>query len=347
MSARRSLRVVLVDDSELALEVLQSMLRRAPDVRVVGTALDGEAGLALAQRLRPDVLVTDLHMPGLDGLGLARAVMSEAPTPILVASVSTSEEDVFRLLGAGAVDVYLKPDTISGPEYERKARELVDKVRVVAGVTVFRRRPPAPASTGSAKPAPFGPAAPGCTVAIGASTGGPQALRLILGVLPKRFPVPVLCVQHIAHGFLEGLVDWLRDGCDVDVKIADDGEQARPGTVYFAPDHCHLLLERGNILRHDRSPPVDGHLPSVTTLFSSVAKSCGEAGVGILLTGMGRDGAEGLHEMRTRGALTIAQDASTSLVHGMPAQAIARGAARHVLPLPEIATRLRDMRLKD
>lgn len=339
----RTIRVVVVDDSPFAVEVLRVMLQSAPDVRVVGVAPDGRAGFELVMQHRPDVLLTDLHMPEMDGLALTRAVMSEAPTPILVVSGSTTEEDVFRLLGAGAVDVYLKPDAVEGAEFERKSRELAQKVRIAAGVSVVRRRLVPPPSVPSE---PLKPAGPACVVAIGASTGGPQALRQLLGALPADFPVPVVCVQHISAGFLAGLVDWLDGVCEIDVTIAPRGEEAKPGCAYFAPETHHLEFREGRILEWSHGPPVEGHVPSVTSTFRSVARSCGGDAIGILLTGMGRDGADGLHDMRRRGAVTIAEAASTSLVFGMPAQAIALGAAQFVLPLPEIAERLRGLRLR-
>jgi two-component system chemotaxis response regulator CheB len=341
------IRVLLVDDSPVALLVLKKLLAGSSDIRVVGTASSGEEGLRLVAELNPTIVCTDLHMPRMNGLELTREIMTRFPRPILVISHAVKPEDtqnVLELLEAGAVDVYPKPFDAMDSGYEKHARELASRVRVVAGVRVFTRRNLARRPEASVA-APMGsvehaPSQAARVVAIGASTGGPQALKAILAALPADFPAPVLCVQHICEGFLHGLTDWLAVHSPMKVKVATAGEVIQPGRIYFPPDRMHLQVDAGSRLRLSHRPEVDGHRPSVTVLFESVAQHFGSAAVGVLLTGMGEDGATGLLAMARAGAVTMAQDEATSVVFGMPKAAIALGAARHVLPLEEVAGKL-------
>jgi len=342
-----SIRVLLVDDSPVALLVLKRLLAGSPDIQVVGTASSGEEGLRLVAELNPTIVCTDLHMPRMNGLEFTREIMTRFPRPILVISQWVKPEDTQNILGlleAGAVDVYPKPFDAVASGQERHARELASRVRVVAGVRVFTRRHLTRRTDVGAglHPALLDLAPPQTirAVAIGASTGGPQALKTILTALPANFPVPVLCVQHICDGFLQGLTDWLAMHSPMKVKIAIAGEVAQPGTIYFPPDRTHLFVDGGGRLRLSAGLEVAGHRPSVTVLFESIAQHFGPAAVGVLLTGMGEDGAAGLLAMARAGAVTIAQDEATCVVFGMPRAAIALGAARHVLPLDDVAGKL-------
>ena len=359
--ATQPIRVLLVDDSPIALTILQRLLQATPDIEVVGAVRNGEEALQAIPLTNPQVICTDLHMPKMDGLRLTEEVMARFPRPILVISASVQEEDshnVFRLLQAGAVDVFPKPAAGLPTEYEKAKAALVNRIKVLAGVTVFtRRRSPltSPASAppaSSPKPQPV-PQSPPTSLAgsqldmraprilaVGASTGGPQALQTILQPLPATFPVPVLCVQHISEGFLQGLVDWLNKECAIAVTVAQSGTLPQPGTVYFPPDGRHLELDPQGRLLVSNQPAVAGYRPSVTLLFQAVAQYYRRAAVGVLLTGMGRDGADGLQAIAQAGGLTIAQDEATSVVFGMPKAAIAIGAAQNVLPLDAIAPRL-------
>lgn len=334
------IRVLLVDDSPIALHILQRLLSRSPDIQVVGTAANGKDALDLLPLLSPDVICTDLHMPVMDGLELTRAIMSKQPQPILVLSVSVeaSSHNVFQLLEAGAVDVYPKPRAILEADQDKLAKELASKIRVVAGVHVFRRnvvamRTPLP---------PLAPPthAPLRIVAIGASTGGPQALREILIRLPADFPLPLLCVQHIGSDFLPDLIAWLAEASPLPVRKAAQGEIAQAGMVYFAPEDAHLELDDKGRFELSHAPPYDGHRPSVTVTLRSVARRFGAGAVGVLLTGMGRDGADGMRDIAASGGITIAQDEASCVVYGMPKEAVALGAAQHVLPLEQIAPAL-------
>ncbi|NMG45019.1 chemotaxis-specific protein-glutamate methyltransferase CheB [Aromatoleum toluvorans] len=344
-AGRRPIRVLLVDDSPLALEVVRRMLDREPAIGVCGTARDGAEALALIPRLMPDVVCTDLHMPGMGGLEFTREVMALHPVPILVLSIAVQREHtdtIFEMLEAGAVDIVAKPRGGLSEASAELAAELVAKVKVAAGVVALRRR------RHRAAPAPAAPPAGGAErsglrpriVGIAASTGGPQAFETVLRQLPRDFPLPVLCIQHIAEGFMEGLVQWLARSAPVAVRLAQDGSLPLPATAYFAPDGMHLELDAHGRLRC--SPELRGqlHRPSADLALASLARVHGPDAIGVVLTGMGRDGAAGLAEIAAAGGATIAQDEETSVVFGMPAAAIRNGAAGLVLPLGQIAAAL-------
>ncbi len=338
------IRLLLVEDSPVALALLQRIFRDAPDMEVVGVARNGQEALDIIPTVKPTLICTDLHMPKMNGLELTEEVMARFPCPILVISASVQAEDtqtVFRILEAGALDIFPKPRTGLASEYEKAKTNLLAKVRVLSGVTVFthRRRsddsaalslPPQPAAS------PIDIRTPRL-LAIGASTGGPQALLAILQPLPKAFPVPIICVQHISSGFLRGLVDWLDSSCTLSVTIAAPGDTPQPGVVYFPPEQHHLEINASGQMVLSQSVPVTGHRPSVTVMFKSVAAYYRRQAVGVLLTGMGRDGADGLQSLAEAGSLTIAQDEASCVVFGMPKEAIALGAAQRVLPLSAIA----------
>lgn len=335
--------VLLVEDSPVALEILERLLSSSPDIKVVGKARNGKEALDLIPKVQPKVICTDLHMKGMDGLEFTKQVMANDPRPILVVSTSVQKEDthtIFELLQAGAVDVFPKPSTGLASDYEQVKRDLIGKIKILSGVTVFtkRQQPPMKAIEVNTPTNAIANVTRSLRViAIGASTGGPQALHKILAQLPADFPVPLICTQHISRGFLQGLVDWLASECKVKVKVAQVGELPLPGTVYFAPDNSHLELDAQGKFIYSSSLPVDGHCPSVTVTFKSVAKFYGRATAGVLLTGMGRDGAEGMRAIAQAGGMTFAQDEKTCVVFGMPKEAIALNAVQQVLPIGEIA----------
>lgn len=342
--------VLLVEDSPVALEILGRLLSSSPEVKVVGKARNGKQALELIPKTKPAVICTDLQMKEMDGLEFTQQVMATDPRPILVISNSVRKENtqnIFQLLQAGAVDVFPKPSTGLASDYERVQRELVSKIKILAGVTVFTKRQPTSNSsinagvTSGLESLTAGRfmdiTTPIRVVTIGASTGGPQALHKILTGLPANFPIPVICTQHISEGFLPGLIDWLASQCKLKVKVAQVGESPLAGTIYFAPDKSHLELD--NIGRFICSSflPIDGHCPSITVTFKSVVKFYGRATAGVLLTGMGKDGAAGMQAIAGAGGTTIAQDEKSSVVFGMPKEAIALGAAEKILPVQEIA----------
>ncbi len=367
------IRVLLVEDSPVVLLILQRLLATDPEIEVVGAIRSGQEAIESIPDLQPTVICTDYHMPGMNGLEFTQQVMSQFPCPILVISTSVhpkeNESNVFRLLEAGAVDIFPKPKLSSAADYELLRQNLITKIKVLAGVKVFTRHklwtshrkqnlehgnPQTEAQQRHSSTTPnsqvslqslFQNPSPNSTlqaIAIGASTGGPQALHTLLTQLPANLPVPVFCVQHISEGFLQGLVNWLSAECRLPIKIAQPGELPIPGVIYFAPERSHLELGLRGQMVCSSTQPVDGHCPSVTVLFRSAARRYGNGLVGILLTGMGRDGATGMLDIALAGGLTIAQDEQSSVVFGMPKEAIALGAVKQVLPINAIPAFLSD-----
>ncbi|MFM9268014.1 chemotaxis-specific protein-glutamate methyltransferase CheB [Tychonema sp. BBK16] len=351
------IKVLLVEDSPVATIVLKRIFDSSPEITVVGTACNGLEALKLIPKLQPEVICTDLNMALMNGLEFTKEVMKKYPLPILVISASVQADDtqnVFQLLKAGALDVFPKPIGGLASDYDRLANQLIAKIKILSGVKVFTRHQKLvqventnqnvkinPISLPTYKFAQETVKIPTIKVlAIGASTGGPQALHAIISKLPANFPVPVICVQHISEGFLQGLVDWL--GCESKllVKIASFGEFPQAGTVYFPPEKRHLELDYKGRLVYLEAADIGEHCPSITVTFKSVANFYGRGAAGVLLTGMGRDGAEGMLAIAKLGGLTIAQDEASSVVFGMPKEAIAIGAVQHILPINEIATLL-------
>jgi two-component system chemotaxis response regulator CheB len=337
------IKVLLVDDSPVAITILKRMLSKSPEIEVIGTAGNGREALTLISQVRPDVICTDLHMPVMDGLAFTKEVMANQPLPILLTSVSASEGSLsaFEVIEAGAVDVFQKPRASFELDYEKLSPELIMKIKILSGVHVFRRpRPDSASATGrlplEAKTAISLPRSTLRMVVIGASTGGPQALHTILTGLPSDFPLPIICIQHINEGFLRGLVEWLSHQCRMKVELAETGAGPQPGTVYFPQEGSHLRIDGAGRFVVSTEPFFDGHRPSVSVTMSSAAKYYMNSVLGVLLTGMGRDGAEGLRDIKNAGGITIAQDEATSIVFGMPQQAIALGAAEYIVPLDEI-----------
>ncbi|MHB1937188.1 MAG: chemotaxis-specific protein-glutamate methyltransferase CheB [Acidobacteriaceae bacterium] len=343
--------VLVVEDSPVVREFLVHVLSSDPSIRVVGTARDGEEALDAVRRYRPDVITMDIHMPNMDGLEATRHIMETDPTPIVIVSGSTDPNETamtFRAMEAGALAVLMRPNGIGHPDHETTARELVQTVKLMSEVKVVRRWPrvrrdaPVPplVKVGLARvPAP----APMRIVAIGASTGGPPALHTILAGLPKAFPVPLLIVQHMAPGFIRGFAEWLAQSASLPVHVATHGETLFPGHVYVAPDEFQMKVGHSGKIVLTEDPPENGLRPSVSYLFRSVAEVYGCDAVGGLLTGMGRDGAGELLLLKEKGAITFAQDKDSSVVHGMPGEAIKLDAATFVLPPDKIAAVLTNL----
>jgi len=338
--------VLIVEDSPVIREFLVYLLSSDPEICVIGTASNGEEAFEAVKRKKPDVITMDINMPKMDGFEATRRIMETHPTPIIIVSGVWDPKEVettFRAVEAGALAVLSRPVGIGHPDHEATAWDLIQTVKVMSEVKVVRRwahlrrgkvapAPPPPTTV----PSPRSPADIKL-VAIGASTGGPIVLHTILSELPTDFPLPVLIVQHIAAGFTQGFVEWLAQSSGFPVHVATYGEDPLPGHAYVAPDGSHMGVDRGGriILSHDE--PENSMRPSVSYLFRSVAYVHEKRAVGVLLTGMGKDGAEELKMMKDRGALTIAQDRETSVVYGMPGEAVNLDAASYMLPPEKIA----------
>ena len=345
------IRVLLVEDSATMRYMLRESLAADPEIRVVGEALDGPDAVEMCGRLRPDVVTMDMMLPTMSGLVATEHIMADYPTPILVVSSADRRElfSTYNALAAGAVDVLEKP---RGDDSDAQwGSRLCAAVRMVSRIRVIthprarldgRNLPPPCCGSSAAVPA----TEPLAVVAVGASTGGPGAITELLRTLPGGFGVPVLCVQHIAASepFAVAFSDWLRDQTGRDVRYGRDGVPVSTlgGRVVLAPPDRHLYVRDG-LVRLSDGPPRHSCRPAVDVLFDSVAAEYGPAAAGCLLTGMGRDGAEGLKQMRSRGAVTFAQDEASSVVYGMPREAALLGAASYVLPPVRIAARLGEL----
>ncbi|MDO3378342.1 chemotaxis-specific protein-glutamate methyltransferase CheB [Geoalkalibacter halelectricus] len=326
--------ILIVDDSLLTRVVLRDILQSDPRLCVVGEARDGREAVDAVLRLQPDLVIMDVVMPVMDGITAVKEIMSRRPTPILVLSANVRPGDArgaFNAIALGALDVMEKPRGAVQEVFAPLAQSLIDKVKVLARLPV-RLIPSTPAPR--SREALFD-GRTRSVLAIGASTGGPKAVLSVLRHLPADCRAKILVVQHIAQGFAEGFADWLAREVPFSVRTAADGDPLRPGQVLVAPNNRHMEV-RNDRIRLTDGLPVNSCKPSVDVLFTSLAHEAPREVAAVLLTGMGRDGAEGLAALRLAGATTLAQDEATSVVFGMPRAAIALDAAQRVLPLEEI-----------
>jgi two-component system chemotaxis response regulator CheB len=345
----RKIRVLVVDDSPTSRALLVAILRADEEIEVVGQAADGVEAVEMVKRLRPDIVTMDVQMPRLDGFAATKRIMVEAPTPILITTsvdprvLSVSLEAV-RM---GALAVHAKPGDPRSATFDEEARELVRQVKAMSQVKVVRHYERA------SEPVPAPPPLPAVAlhdlpaeiVAIAASTGGPAAIHRILTTLPADFPLPILVVQHISRGFIAGFAGWLDKASPLRVKSAQDGEALRAGTVYVAVDDYHLALSPSRRIHLSAAPAVGGFRPSGTVLFESVATAFGSRAVAVILTGMGRDGVDGLRAIRRAGGRTVAESEATAVVYGMPGAAVTAGLADFILPLDEVCAAVAGLRV--
>lgn len=342
------IRVLVVEDSLTIRKRMLEVLAADPDLEIVGEAENGRSGIELCRTLRPDVVTLDMMLPVMSGLAATEFIMAYCPTPILIVSASTNRGELFKTyeaLAAGALDVLDKP--LGNELDDGWERKLVSTVKLLARIKVIthpraRLSPMGPAA--SPAPADNAPTREGRlrAVAIGVSTGGPAALVEILRGLPRDFPLPILVVIHIGKLFAPAFAEWLDGQSPFRVAYATDGEALPPfgaGRVLMASPDSHLVVREGK-LRFTQDPERHSCRPSVDVLFDSVARELGPRGAACLLTGMGKDGAEGLLAIRRAGGRTIAQDEVTSIVFGMPREAILLGAAEQVVPLEKMAAAL-------
>ncbi|MDQ6674212.1 MAG: chemotaxis-specific protein-glutamate methyltransferase CheB [Chloroflexota bacterium] len=340
------MRVLVVDDSAVQRSILITLIHRDPELTVIGWASNGADAVRAAALLTPDVIAMDLRMPEMDGIEATRQILQQTPTPIVLVTAgfgSTAVDEqrlAFDALEAGVLAVLTKPDL--GPEGDAATRELHRILKNMARVRMVRRWSIDRLRTSTARTQASPSELPGVhmeVVAIGASTGGPPVLRTILVGLPSGFEPPVLIVQHIADDFAISLVEWLRSQCALPIHIGVHGQCLNQPGIWVAPPGRHMGVSRRSLVLVD-GPPISLHRPSVTHLFQSMAREYGPAAVGVLLTGMGDDGAVGLRDLKSSGGMTIAQDEATSVVFGMPSAAIKLGVVDHVLPPPAIALML-------
>jgi two-component system, chemotaxis family, protein-glutamate methylesterase/glutaminase len=343
----KQITVMLVDDSAVVRQVLQSVLEREPDISVIATASDPLFAMEKLKRAWPDVIVLDVEMPRMDGITFLQKIMSERPTPVVICSTLTARgaETTLQAMAAGAVDIITKP-TIGLKDFlQESAHDLAMAVRgaAMANVKQLCKAPlavPAKISVDAWLPA-SGQAMAQTTeriVAIGTSTGGTQALELVLTALPRVSP-GIVIVQHMPEKFTASFAERLNGLCQIEVHEARHNDRVIPGLALIAPGGKHMLLKRSGAYYHVDvmdGPLINRHRPSVDVLFRSVAKYAGKNATGIIMTGMGDDGARGLKEMQEAGAITYAQDEASCVVFGMPKEAIKLGAARHIVPLDQI-----------
>lgn len=330
------IKILLADDSFLVRAVLRDALGEFSDIAVIGEAENGAEAVSMTQALRPDLVIMDIMMPVMGGLEATEIIMARCPTPILILSATMEERDVklsFTAIKKGALDVMGKP---SGVNHE--SREFIDrlaeKIRLLARIKVIHHISRPKPSPGLAVPKPDGKRS---ILAIGASTGGPKAVMSIVRTLPPNFNASVFIVQHISSGFARGFAQWLDQECSLPVRLAESGHLPAGGEILVAPNDCQMILEDDRIRLTD-SPPVNSCKPSIDVFFSSLAERNAGQTVGVLLTGMGKDGAQGLSLLREKGSATIVQDEKSCVVFGMPKAAIALNAADEVLPLADIPT---------
>lgn len=330
----RKIRVVVVDDSTLMREMLKDILSREPDMEVAGTARDPFEARELIKASNPDVVTLDVEMPRMDGLSFLEKIMTLRPTPVVMVSSLTREgaDATIRALELGAIDCVAKP---GGPDLSDFAAELVGKIRVASTARLTMRRPAAPADT---LPAPRRAAAGKRFIAIGASTGGVERIRDVLAAMPADCP-PIVITQHMGPSYVPSFAARLDKLSQPSVRVATAGARLTVGTVLIAPGDRHLVIARdalGHVCQIQDTPPVSGHRPSVDVMFQSVARSAGPAAVGVILSGMGRDGAAGMLAMRQAGAFTIGETEASCVVYGMPRAARDAGAVAVELPLAQI-----------
>jgi two-component system chemotaxis response regulator CheB len=346
---RSPIRVLVVDDSALMRKLLPQIIESDAKIEVVGTASNGDFALRKIGELKPDVVTLDLEMPGLNGIEVLKQIMRKYKTPVVVVSSHTTEgaSITMRALGLGAVDFVAKPSDISNRMAE-VTRELVSKIKVAAESKGVHAVPEV--ESGIKKPGVFSSRPAVKVIAIGISTGGPNALQYVLSQLPGDFPGAIVIVQHMPEGFTNLFARRLDDTCALQVKEAQPGDLLLAGRALVSPGNRHLRVKRlplGDVAILSEEERVNGHRPSVDILFHSMAKEFGAQGVGILMTGMGEDGAEGMGAMKAVGALTIAQSEDSCVVYGMPKTAVERGYAMRIVALDLLSQTLQALFLPE
>jgi two-component system chemotaxis response regulator CheB len=343
---KERVRVLVVDDSALMRKLIPMILERDPDIEVVGTAMDGAFALRKIAELQPDIVTLDLEMPRMDGLETLRMIMKGAPLPVIVFSTHSKEGaySTFKALALGAIDFVAKPRNAAAGNLEPVALQLAEKIKVAkrAGGRKTMPKPVLeipPSSKKRSRPA----IPPNRIIAIGISTGGPNALQYLLTQFPADFPATFVVVQHMPEGFTDMFARRLDECCALDVHEAKSGDLLIAGRVLICPGNRHMMVRRmprGEMVVLSDTPPINGHRPSADVLFHSVAQEFGLTSVGMIMTGMGEDGAEGIGAIKAAGGMTIAQSEETCVVGGMPRAAMTKGFVQKVLPLDTLGAHL-------
>jgi two-component system chemotaxis response regulator CheB len=330
-------RVLVVDDSPTVQDLLIHIFESDPEIEIAGVAADGEEAVRMAQLKKPDVITMDLQMPNVDGFEATRTIMQTCPTPIVIVSGSDDPAEVnasFRAIQAGALVMVKRPPGVGHPEHLEHAIALIRMVKTMAEVKVVRRWPRDGEKRRAVAPAAAAPKKSSqerSLVLLGASTGGPAALRDILAQLPANFRLPIVIVQHMSAGFVQGLAEWLSATTGFAVSVANHGESLIGGRAYVVPDGCQPAITRDLHIALLAGPPEHGMRPAVSHLFRMTHADVRANTVAVLLTGMGKDGAAELKQLKDDGAITIVQDRASSAVYGMPGEAILLDAAMLIL----------------
>ncbi|MBZ0155718.1 MAG: chemotaxis-specific protein-glutamate methyltransferase CheB [Alphaproteobacteria bacterium] len=331
----KQIRVLVADDSGFARELIIAILSTDSEIRVVGEAVNGRDAVEKVKALKPDIVTLDIEMPVMDGLEAIEEIMASHAVPILVVTTRGDARTAYAAIAKGALDLVAKPDINL-----EEAQEFIDKIKLLSKIRVIThlsgKRIPKEEKE-ALKPVFKGGASEDRIVAIASSTGGPEALSIILSRLPSPFPCPIVIAQHISDGFVSGMVEWLKKIAKREVKVPAAGEPLAPGVAYVSPSERHMEVTGSRRIAFVERHPKDIYRPSCDLLLSSVAEVYGSRGIGIILTGMGSDGVQGLERIKTAGGVTVAQDEKTSVVFGMPKVAIERGCVDSILSLDEIS----------
>jgi two-component system chemotaxis response regulator CheB len=341
------IRALIVDDSAVMRQHIKHVLEADSEIQVIGMSENGLDAVNFVQENKPDIVTMDINMPKMNGHEATRRIMETTPVPIVIVTASYEKNDVeksFLAMEAGALAIVEKPFGLGHAGYDSTAKDLVDTVKIMSEVKVIRRWPTKRLRQITETPENGLPKIDVSRslglIAIGASTGGPPVLQTILAGLGKKLPVPVVVVQHISKGFIDGLIDWLKLSTGLDIHAASHNERLQPGQVYFAPDDCHMGVRSDGRIQLSKEPPENGLRPSVSYLFRSALTAYSANVVAVLLTGMGKDGAEELKLLKDIGAVTIAQDRESSVIYGMPGEAVRLGAVSYVLTPEKISQAL-------
>ncbi|MCT4621940.1 MAG: chemotaxis-specific protein-glutamate methyltransferase CheB [Marinisporobacter sp.] len=336
------IKVLIVDDSPTVQELIKYILNEDKEINVIGVANNGEEAIRFVEKNKPDIITMDISMPIMDGFEATRRIMETNPVPIIVISGLFNADEMdrtFQAVESGAVSVIEKPVGIYHADFDEISKNIIEKVKLMSEVKVIKRkRNYKNRKLNLTRTRKLGEGLSKIKiVVIGVSTGGPSVLQTIFSKLPSNIKIPILVVQHIAPGFLNGLVEWLSKSTAYPIHIASQGETALPGHIYFAPDGFHMEIRRNGKIFLNKNDKKNGVRPSVSYLFKSVAKDYGKNAMAILLTGMGKDGAEELKLLKDEGAMTVVQDQGSSVVYGMPGEAVKLNAATYILSPEKIA----------